>query len=153
MKFYTPIFLLLFAVQACKSRPDIEAEKKIILDIHDQQRKAHLEKNPKLFLGNSSVDYIEVNRGVVRKPSYTESLKKFESYFNSVDFIKWDDVSPTIISFSDDATMATVVVDKLVVVRNKVEGNKLDTTQYAWLAIFKKMNGKWQLHRMGSTNK
>jgi len=153
MKSYTPILLLLLMVQACKSRPDIEAEKKVILEIHDQQRKAHFEKNPKLLLGDSSVDYIEVNRGVVRKPSYTENIKKFESYFNSVDFIKWDDVSPPIISFSDDATMATAVVDKIVVVRNKEEGNKLDTTQYAWLAIFKKVNGKWQLHRMVSTNK
>ncbi len=131
----------------------MEAEKKDILAIHEQQRKAHFEKNARLLLGDSSSDYIEINRGVVKSPSYTESLTKFESYFNAVDFLNWDDAAPPIISFSDDATMATVVVEKFVVVRNKTENNKIDTSHYAWLAIFKKANGKWQLHRMGSTNK
>ncbi len=153
MKYSFLFFLSLTAVQACKNRPDIEANRRAILALHDQQRQAHFEKNAELLLGNNSPDYIEVNRGVVKKPTHAESLKKFESYFNSVDFTKWDDVSPPIISFSDDATMATVVVDKLVVVKSKTVENKVDTSHYAWLAIFKKVNGKWQLHRMGSTNK
>lgn len=153
MKYTLHILSLLFVIQACKNSPDIETETKAILAIHDQQRKAHFEKNAELLLDDISTDYIEVNRGFVKKPSYSENLKKFESYFNSVDFINWDDVSPPIISFSNDATIATLVVEKFVVVRNKTEGNKLDTSQYAWLAIFKKINDKWQLYRMGSTNK
>ncbi len=131
---------------------DIEVEKKAILAIHEDQRKSHIEKDILLLLRDSSTDYIEVNRGLIKKPTYAESYKRFKSYFDEVDFIKWDDVSPPIISFSEDATMATSVVDKLVITRRKSENNQLDTTHYAWLAVFKKINGKWQLHRMGSTN-
>ena len=96
---------------------------------------------------------MEVNRGLIKKPSYSNSRKRFQSYFDAVDFIKWDDVSPPIFSFSDDGTMATSIVDKLVINKNKQEGNRLDTTHYAWLAVYKKINGKWRMHRMGSTNK
>jgi hypothetical protein len=40
----------------------------------------------------------------------------------------------------------------LVIIKRKSD-NKLDTAHFAWLAVFKKKNGKWQLHRMGSTNR
>lgn len=144
---------LIYTLQACQSKPDFDAEKKEILAIHNDQQKAHLEKNIALLLGDSSIDYIEVNRGLVKKPAYTENFKRFKAYFETVDFIKWEDTSPPIISISDDATMATSVVEKIVITRSKSEDHKLDTTHYAWLAVFKKINGKWQLHRMGSTNK
>lgn len=144
---------LLIAIQSCNTKPDLEAEKAALLVLHDEQRKAHIEKNISLLLRDSTVDYIEVNRGVIKKPSYAESSKRFQTYFDAVDFIQWDDVNPPVFSFSDDGTMATAVVDKLVITKQKTAGNQLDTTQYAWLAVYKKINGKWQLHRMGSTNR
>jgi hypothetical protein len=153
MKYHIYIIALLSVGQSCNDRVDLEAEKKEILILHNEQRKAHMEKNVSLLLGDSLTDYIEVNRGLIKKPSYSDSRKRFQSCFDSVDFIKWDDVSPPVFSFSDDGTMATSVVDKLVITKNKQEGNRLDTSQYAWLAVYKKINGKWRLHRMGSTNK
>jgi hypothetical protein len=146
------ISALIMITQSCTTHPDFEAEKKAILLLHDQQRKAHLEKNAELLVGDSLVDFIEVNRGLIRKPIRSESVKMFQAYFNAVEFVKWDDTAPPVISFSDDATMATSVVDKLVIIKRKSD-NKLDTVQFAWLAVYKKINGKWQLHRMGSTNR
>ena len=145
--------VLLIVIQSCKTKPNIEAEKAALLVLHNEQRKAHLEKNISLLFRDSIVDYIEVNRGVIKKPSYAESRKRFQTYFDAVDFIQWDDVTPPVFSFSDDGSMATSIVDKLVITRQKTEGNQLDTTHYAWLAVYKKNNGKWQLHRMGSTNR
>lgn len=153
MKLFTILFLLLVACQACNNTPNLETEKKQILAIHSEQRRAHMEKNVALLLAGNAADYIEVNRGQVKKPLYADNFKRFTSYFESVDLIKWDDVAPPVISFSDDASMATSVVDKLVVTRSRAGDNRLDTFHYAWLAVFKKVNGKWRLHRMGSTNK
>lgn len=121
--------------------------------LHNEQRQAHMEKNVSLLFRDSLTDYIEVNRGLIKKPTNSESRNKFQSYFDSVDFIKWDDVSSPIFSFSDDGTMATTVVDKLVITRSKSGGNRFDTSHYAWLAVYKKINGKWRMHRMGSTNR
>lgn len=112
-----------------------------------------MERNALLLLRDSSFDYIEVNRGLIKSPSQRESYQRFEAYFDQVEFMKWDDVAPPVISFSDDATMATSVVDKLVVTRRISDNNRLDTARYAWLAVFKKVNGKWYMHRMGSTNR
>lgn len=145
--------LLLCIFQSCQTKPDLDAEKKAILALHYEQQKAHLEKNVALLLGDSTADYIEVNRGVVRKPTYAENFKRFKAYFEAVEFVAWDDVSPPVISISDDATMATSVVEKLVITRAKSGEPGLDTSHYAWLAVFKKVKGKWQLHRMGSTNR
>lgn len=145
---------LILLLQACVNTPDLEAEKKNILALHNQQRKAHLEKNVNLLLGDSlHWDYIEVNRGKVRRPTYSESYNRFKSYFESVDFIKWDDVSEPVISFSDDATMATSIVEKMVITKSTSEIHQIDTAYYSWLAVFKKKDGTWSLHRMGSTNR
>jgi len=144
---------LLIVGQSCNNHPDFEAEKKTLLILHNEQRKAHMEKNVSLLIKDSSIDFIEVNRGLIKKPTQAESIKRFQSYFDAVDFVKWDDVSPPVFSFSDDGTMATTVVDKFVITTKKAEGGRLDTVQYAWLAVYKKINGKWQMHRMSSTNR
>lgn len=145
--------IFLITQQSCYNRPDFEAEKKAIMILHDQQRKAHIQKNVALLFGDSLTDFIEVNRGTIRKPTREESMKRFQSYFDAVDFVKWDDVSPPVFSFSDDATMATTVVDKLVITKLKSGNGRLDTTHFAWLSVYKKYNGQWQLHRIGSTNR
>ena len=152
MKRYTTLLLLLLS-QACQHKPDLEAEKKAILALHETQRSAHMKKDVALLLGDSLTDYIEINRGVIKRPTYAESARRFQSYFDAVDFVQWDDVNPPVISVSEDGSMATSVVDKIVITRSKTEEQRLDTTYFAWLAVFKKTNGKWQLHRMCSTQR
>lgn len=148
---------ILFAVTgllaSCKSTPDFEVERAAIMSVHNLQQMAHLEKNPSMLLGNHSKDFIEVNRGKITQPSYNESLGKFSAYFDAVEFIKWEDITPPIISFSDDASMATTVVNKIVITRSISDSMQLDTSYYAWMAVYTKQIGKWELHRMASTNK
>jgi hypothetical protein len=146
------IFILILG-QSCKNVPNLEAETKALLVLHNEQQKAHIEKNVGLFLNGISSDFIEVNRGKTKQATKEELRQKFQAYFNAVDFVKWDDATPPVFSFSDDATMATSVVDKLVITKPKQGENRLDTMQFAWLAVYKKTNGQWALHRMGSTNR
>lgn len=152
MKIITYLVLIPIMVYSCKQVTGFKEDKQAILELHEAQRKAHFKKDIAFFAHHSNTeDFIEVNRGLVRKPKPSEIAVRFENYFNSVDFIKWDDVTNPIISFSDDGTMATVVVDKLVVVR-ELATNKIDSVKYAWLSVYKKQNGQWLMHRMGSTN-
>ena len=150
-------FLMIAAIalsgQSCHNTVNPDKEKEAIMVIHNEQRKAHMEKNPDLLLRDVLQDYIEVNRGVVRMPTHAESFARFESYFNSVDFLKWDDEAEPVFSFSDDGTMASTVVQKLVVTRDKTGSNRIDTAHYAWLAVYRKVDGKWGLQSMASTNK
>lgn len=150
------VFLTIFALlilQSCQNKPNFEQEKQAIMTLHNKQQKAHLEKDAFLLMGDSGPDFIEINRGAIKKPRKEESIKKFQSYFDAVEFVKWDDIGAPVFSFSDDATMATTVVNKIVITKQKNENNRLDTAYYAWLAVYQKTNGQWQLQTIASTNK
>jgi hypothetical protein len=149
----TLILLLLFGVCSCKTGPDFEKEKQEILILHHNQQRAHLEKNVSLLTGDSSMEFIEVNRGMVKRPSNEQTAQKFQAYFNAVDFIKWEDVNPPVFHFSDDGSMATTVVEKLVITRQKEDNNRMDTAHYAWLSVYRKIKGKWQMQAIASTNR
>jgi hypothetical protein len=145
--------MVVLAIQSCNTAPDLEKEKNAIMVLHNKQRQAHFEKNIPMLFENAAADLMQVNRGVISKNSMEENNKRFGAYFDAVEFVKWDDAEPPVFSFSDDATMATTLVNKLVVVKLKQENMRLDTTHFAWMAVYKKTNGEWQLHRIASTNK
>lgn len=101
-----------------------------------------------------SKDFLSINRGRIDLPSSDKSFQRFDAYFKSVTFVKWDDQTPPIVRFSTDGSVAYVAVDKLVIVENTTEnGSKvLDTTHFAWLSVYKKQDGQWLLDAIASTN-
>lgn len=129
---------------------DIELKK--ILALHDLQREIHFEKQVSNFVNLLSEEHISVNRGKIAQPSIADHEERFTNYFNSVDFVKWDDVAPPIIRFSDDLSVAYTIVDKEVIVRS-LDTDLLDTSYFSWVAIYKKINGEWKIDCVGSTNK
>jgi hypothetical protein len=137
---------------SCLSTVDYNSEKKELLKLHQMQREAHLEKNAAKLVSQFSDDFISVNRGAINKPTKEESIAKFSQYFQAVDFICWDDIHPPTFNFSVDATMATSIVDKLVIIKDR-QNNKIDTTIYCWIAVYKKHKNKWTLAQMASTDK
>jgi hypothetical protein len=60
-----------------------------------------------------------------------------------------------VVRFSNDASVAYVAIDKLVVLKLKNENGKeiVDTTSFAWLSVYKKVNHVWMLDCIASTNK
>ena len=101
-------------------------------------------------------EMISVNHGKIHKTTSPEKdMEGFQSYFNSVEFKKWDDVKSPEVRFSDDHTLAYMVVDKLVVLEAKDSVGKPfeETTHYAWVSIYRKQNtGDWKLECIASTN-
>ncbi|MCF6130484.1 hypothetical protein L1S35_12430 [Flavobacterium sp. AS60] len=158
MKIKITLGLLIFALAiSCQNSDkfDLESETKEILKAEAKAREYHFKKNVKALLGGFSKDFISINNGKIEKPTYDESFKKFDSYFKSVEFIKWDNNLPPIVRFSDDGSIAYVAVDKLVIVKfNDEKGNKvIDTTNFAWLSVFKKQSGRWSLDCIASTRR
>lgn len=155
MRLFLKILIVCFTVTCCKQSPTInlEKEKEMILQLDDQARQFHFTKNATAMAQGLLPDFISINNGSISKPTYEESFKRFDNYFKRVEFVKWDNVSPPVVRFSDDASIAYVAVDKLVILKLKEEPEKLDTTHFAWLSVFKKVNGKWMLDCIASTNK
>jgi hypothetical protein len=144
------IILCLLACNAAenKTTSNLDAIKAIL----DKERKSHLTKDVDLLLGEGMDTVLEANQGIVRTRTEDDYRISFGRYFNSVDFIKWDDIAEPIFFFSADSTMAAVTVQKQVIVKQP-NGQKTDTADYAWTSVFRKQNDRWKLIVITSTNK
>lgn len=152
--FIVPVMCLIFISCAKTSKVSLAEEKEKILALHNAQKKYHFEKDSIAFVNQLSENFVSVNKGKITTPQKEETLRRYNGYFSSVDFIEWDDVSDPIIKFSEDGTMAYTIVDKIVKVQytdkknKKVEGQ----THFAWTAIYKKYGDSWKIDCVTSTN-
>jgi hypothetical protein len=146
--------LIAFGLIQCKensSNEDYEA----LMKIHTAQQEAHLQENPDK-MGGATDNFVVVNRGKIDSVHSAEKDKaRWQNYFDAVSFKKWDDVAKPKIRFSDDHSLAYMIVDKLVVLDTKDSVGNLveETTHFAWVAVFRKQpNGEWKMECMASTN-
>lgn len=155
MTFKTILTLLSILLFGCRhNRTDMAAEQTKILEMHRAQRAYHFNKDAEAFVDQLADDFISVNRGEVSMPSYDESRSRYQNYFNSVEFVQWDDIRDPVIRFSDDGSMAYTVVQKKVVVRfiNEEGERAEESTRFAWTSIYRKKNGNWQIEHVASTS-
>lgn len=146
---------LLLVLLQCRQSIDFEAEKQKLLRLHAAQRSAHLQENVEMFVDQFDEKMISVNRGKISQAPKDDSRKRFSEYFERVTFKKWEDAAAPQIVFSDDASMAYVIVDKLVVLTYENEEKKTveETTHFAWVSIYKKQaNSDWKIVCNVSTN-
>jgi len=140
---------------SCNHQPDIEKERKAIQFLLEQERKAHFDRNADLFVAEFADSMIAVNKGKVTAASPDENKKRIADYFDRARFIKWDDTAEPLIRFSGDGTMAYAVIQKQVIVSYPdSSGRKIkDTTDYAWVSIYRKQQGEWKIETNISTEK
>ena len=148
--------LILFSCSSNQNPPvfDLEKARQEILELHELQRDVHFQKKASEFANLLSENHISLNRGAVNTPTIEENTARFQKYFDSVEFIKWDDVKPPVIRFSDDGSMAYTIVEKEVIVSYEGdEGQEIrDVTTFAWVAIYKKYGSEWKIDCVASTS-
>lgn len=149
------LFIILFVSCASAEKTDKVKEEKAIRNLLKQERKAHFDRNVDLFVSEFADSMIGVNKGKVSVLSQEQNKQRVKPYFESVEFIKWDDVAEPVIRFSDDGSMAYAVVQKQVIVSYPDSTGKpfTDTTDYAWVSIYRKQKGEWKVEANISTNK
>ncbi|MCX2719177.1 nuclear transport factor 2 family protein [Lentiprolixibacter aurantiacus] len=157
MKFHIKVLLLSVLLVACKEQNQFDIEKgtKEILKVHNLQRDYHFNKDSISFANQFSENFVSINNGIISRPKKSETISRYNSYFLSVDFIRWDDVTEPIILFSDDGTLAYAIVDKIVKVTYKGEtGEKVEReTRFAWTTIYRKYGDEWKIDCVTSTSK
>ena len=148
------LILMLFAV-SCQTKNEVntEIEKQRILELHNLQREYHFNKDSIAFADQLSENFISVNRGVISRPDKKMTIQRYNNYFSSVEFLKWDDLADPIIRFSGDGKMAYTIVDKIVEVAEKSENGDTirSETHFAWTAIYKKYGDEWKIDCVTST--
>ncbi|MEP1093798.1 MAG: hypothetical protein ABJG78_01735 [Cyclobacteriaceae bacterium] len=133
---------------------DLQSAREEILELHNNSRKYHFEKDSISFANQLSKRFVSVNRGEVNRPSFDDNLKRFNRYFSSVEFVKWDDIVEPVIKFSGDGKMAYTIVQKEVVVRFTEDSKEMEEqVEFAWVAIYTKGEKGWKVECVASTNK
>lgn len=145
------LFVVLTGILGSCGHSRVDEERKIRA-LLKQEQTAHLTKDVNLFTSGFADGMIGVNRGQVTRHSEAQYKERFTQYFNAVEFIKWEDVADPIIRFSDDQSLAYAIIQKQVIVRSK-DTNQTDTTDFAWISVFRKQDGEWKTECNVSTNK
>jgi hypothetical protein len=133
--------------------PSIAAVQEM-LQLHEQQRAAHLGKDANLLVSIFADDFVNVSAGKINRPTRDESLKRFRAYLERSNFLEWEDIAPPIIRVAQDASMAYVIVHKRVrlTAQNERGETEEETTIFAWMETYEKQRGKWVLTAVASTN-
>lgn len=151
------LVLGLTIIYSCEQKPAFnESEARAqILELHHAQRKHHFEKLIAESEAILSDSFISINRGEITQPTREESTARRKRYYDSVEFEKWDDLEPPVIRFSDDGSLAYTAVHKVVTAtyQNENQEQERGTTEFAWLAIYKKYPEGWKIDCVASTNK
>ena len=126
-----------------------------ILRMHEEQKTAHLTYDAELMVGDYPERPTTVQRGNVVKRTRAEDMARFKAYFGSFKFLEWEDIAPPVIRISKDGTMASKIVQKRVRGISKDKDGKEITEHvvYAWLEVLEKIDGKWRLVTIASTEK
>ena len=153
MRIFT-LLLGLSALMACTDAAFDEARaRQEILELEKEQRRVHFEADAASFADMLAEPHLSVNRGVVGFSERSENYERFSAYFNSVDFVEWDDLAEPIIRFSADGSLAYCVVQRRVSVRYPSdEGLYFGTTDFAWTAIYRRRANGWEIESVSSTN-
>ncbi len=120
---------------------------------HALERDAHMDRNVELLLSLFGDDFVMVDGGEVKRPTREEQRQRFTAYFGAVRFHKWDDRVAPVIHVSADGTLATVIVQKevVLVLADAAADAKPERAGFAWIETWAKRRGRWQLIAMAST--
>jgi hypothetical protein len=126
-----------------------------LLELQRRERDAHLAGDADGLVSLFADDFMSIQDGEVTRPSRAESLARFERYFATVTFLAWDNLVPPMIEVSDDATLATVVVQKRVHLTylgpDGVPAEEL--TLFAWVEAWRCRADRWELAMVVSTRR
>jgi hypothetical protein len=120
----------------------------------DQERAAHIGRDARRLVSLFADGYIQVGSGRITRPTRSESLARFQTYFDRSEFLAWDDIEPPVIRISADGSMAYVIVRKRVhLVSTDADGQRAEhETTFAWMEAWEQVGGRWVLQAVASTN-
>lgn len=140
---------------SCRSTHDLLADRAELLRLHELQREAHLSKRAALLTSVFADTFRNVARGRVTAPSRAESTSRLQAYFDRSTFQAWDDLAPPIIRIARDGSMAYVIVQKRVrlTAPDSIGTPVPEHTEFAWLETYEKLDGRWLLTTVASTDR
>jgi hypothetical protein len=161
MKLRSTILFILFSFTTflffgrCTTQPkaDPAGEIETLAFLQKQEQDAHLQESPALLVNMLHDTLVQIKNGEVSYYTKDQMTERFITYFENVEFFKWEDTHPPVYTLSADATMANILNRKIVIL-NDVTGAEpvRDTTLFAWTELWKKKDGRWKMYQVTTTD-
>lgn len=138
------------------AKPSIDLSKELetLAVLQRAEQAAHMEEQPAVIVNMLADTVCQVKNGEVNYYTKDEMTERFIKYFESVEFIKWEDSYPPVYTLSADGSMAQVLIQKHVEVKLESDtASNRETTDFAWTELWKKIDDHWKLFNVTSTAK
>ena len=120
--------------------PDLAAETKALLALHQLEIRAHIERDADALAANHGDDFVSASRGRIDRSSKEQTRAFFKRYFEGASYPQYEDAEPPIVRLSDDASMGWVLSRLRV---RRVHEGKETAFVYAGIMAYEKQDGRW----------
>ncbi|MFH1699185.1 MAG: hypothetical protein ABIE07_01245 [Candidatus Zixiibacteriota bacterium] len=139
------LFLTGWIIPGCCSKIDVETHRQELLSLNQEMRTAHIEGNAGIIISGQGYPYTQVNSGQVTHPTHEDDSERFQNYIGSMNITAWDDLIDPIVTISDDASLATVIYKKhLVMTRIAQPEAEPYEGIYAWQSTYRRTKEGWK---------
>lgn len=105
-----------------------------------------------LLVSQIADSMISVQDGAISKASNEDIKQMFANYFSQVTYRKWDNIDAPVIHISDDTSLASVTVNKIVETKRvNTPDSTYSSTTFAWTTMYRKEKGEWRIYSITST--
>ena len=151
--FLQGLFVICSIFACSPPKADIVKELNTLAELQKQEQAAHLQEEPALLVNMLNDTLVQIKNGQVTSFTKDQMTSRFMQYFDTVEFIKWEDNQPPAYSISDDATMAHVLIRKHVEVSMETDSMPTrEITDFAWTELWRKKDGRWKLYMVTTTD-
>lgn len=155
LSFILSICSFMLILSACGKELNKNSAYIELQSLQKQQQEAHLTGNAELLVSIFAEDFMNIDSGMINTPTKEQATVRFQSYFDRVEFIAWDNIEEPVINISKDETMAYVIVQKFVHLKiPQPDGSEIESkTNFVWMEVWEKMDGTWKMKAIASTDK
>jgi len=118
--------------------------------LHEKVLRAHRQGNAELIVEDEAPDYVQGNRGEIKRPTLQERSARFRDYLGSTRFEVYRDVVEPIVRVSSDGTLGWVIVQVEARGVQTKPGGPSEPLEFvsAWIELYERREGRW--YRVGN---
>ena len=148
------LIFVLFLLGSCATFDRTAAEQELV-NLHKAQEEAHLTGNAALLIAQMADSVLIIQDGEATRYSKGEIEDRFASYFEGVNYRKWETISDPILQVSNDGSLATIILqihsEAATVINDSI--GEYQSTDWAWMTAYQKENEEWRMYAISSGRK
>ncbi len=139
------VALLLLTMVACQERPDAEALRAEILELHRSFIKAHLDKDAAYIARFTAPDYVSVSDGRVERMNARQMEARLSDYLGATRFREYRDLAEPVIGVSRDGSLAWAIVQVRTAATQTLPDSSTHSydVAWAWMTLYRREDGTW----------